>query len=282
MNGPRILGVCADDFGLSEGVSKGILQLVQQQRLTAVSVLSGGPSWADHAQVLARAAAVRSRFVEVGLHFNLTEGRPLSAELARHWPMMPSLTRLISSAHLRALPVAALCAEWLAQWRSFCDAFGRAPDFVDGHQHVHHLPQVREVILHALAGMQGAPAVRSTGRLPGSGYLFKRIMIAATGGRALARKLDALHLRHNLSLWGCYDFRFENYRRLMQQWLKALPRSGALLFCHPGHPGHPGEKAHDPIQAARLRELAYLESAGFQEDLDQNQVRLGPAWCRHD
>jgi predicted glycoside hydrolase/deacetylase ChbG (UPF0249 family) len=279
MNRPRILGICADDFGLSEGVSKGIIQLVREQRLTAVSVLSGGQSWGHHAQILASEAAVRSRFVEVGLHFNLTEGRPLSAELARHWPTMPALTRLISSAHLRALPVEALRAEWLAQWRAFCDAFGRVPDFIDGHQHVHHLPQVRQMILHALGSMQSAPAVRSTGRLPGSGYGFKRIMIAATGGRALARRLDAMHLRHNLSLWGCYDFRFENYRLLMQQWLKALPSSGALLFCHPGRAG---AGAHDPIQAARVRELAYLESPAFQEDLDQNKVRLGHAWCRHD
>lgn len=277
MNGPRILGICADDFGLSERVSSGILQLVRQQRLTAVSVLAGGHAWADHAQALAREAAVRSRFVEVGLHFNLTEGRPLSAELTRHWSTMPALTRLISSAHLRALPVEALRAEWQAQWRSFCDAFERAPDFVDGHQHVHHLPQVREVLLHALSSMPGAPAVRSTERLPGPGYWFKRIMITATGGRALTRKLDARHLRHNLTLWGCYDFRFENYRLLMQQWLKALPHSGALLFCHPGRAD---EGAPDPIQAARVRELAYLESPAFQEDLDQNQVRLGHAWCR--
>ena len=64
----------------------------------------------------------------------------------------------------------------------------------------------------------------------------------------------------------------------MQGWLAALPREGALLFCHPGDPPTPAERAPDPIAAARLRELAYLESAAFDADLADAEVRLGRVW----
>jgi hypothetical protein len=49
-----------------------------------------------------------------------------------------------------------------------------------------------------------------------------------------------------------------------------------LLFCHPGDhlPGDPP----DAIGAARERELAYLGSVAFDEDLAAAGVRLGRVW----
>lgn len=276
MNTRRTLALCADDFGLSEGVCQGILQLASQARITAVSVLSGSVWWREAARALWQTPGVVDRSVEVGLHFNLTEGRPLSRSLASEWPSFPSLGRLIVRAHSKTLPLAALKCEWQAQWEAFCDTWGRPPDFMDGHQHVHHLPQVRDILLTALANMPpNRPAVRSTGRLPGPGYPFKRFMIKATGGFALAGQLPAQGLRHNTTLWGCYDFQCPHYRELMQTWLASIPSSGALLFCHPGAAL---ENSADPIAKARIRELAYLSSEAFVEDLQQHEVQLGQAW----
>ena len=47
----------------------------------------------------------------------------------------------------RRLDPAALADEIASQVREFVDAFGRAPDFIDGHQHVHLFPQVRDALL---------------------------------------------------------------------------------------------------------------------------------------
>ena len=83
----RPLLLCADDFGLTPGIDQAIAGLVRAGRLVAFSCLSNGPAWAaDAAQV----AGLR-RQAQAGLHFNLTEGRPLSPALARHWPQLPSL-----------------------------------------------------------------------------------------------------------------------------------------------------------------------------------------------
>lgn len=275
---PKVLALCADDYGASHGVCEGILELIGSGRLSATSVLAGGPAWPGRAAELAALSAVREGRVQVGLHFNLTEGSPLSPALAAQHPQGFGLGELIVKAHVRRLPVPALTAEWRSQWQAFVQAFGRAPDYVDGHQHVHHLPQVREVVLSELMPV-GTPAVRATGHLCGPGHGFKRWVIEASGGAALQRQLQRLKWRHNTTLWGAYDFVEPDYRGLMRQWLHQMPAQGALLFCHPGCPTTGPLDGHsDPIAAAREREWRYLRSDAFAEDLQEMGVRLGQAW----
>lgn len=272
MSGARVLTLCADDFGLSGAISRGIAMLARAQRLSAISCITNAPHWRQAAPMLRELPAA----VTVGLHFNLTEGRPLSPDLARVWPTLPSLPKLLVLSHLHQLPVTALRVEWLAQLDAFAQATGHAPQMVDGHQHVHHLPELREVLLDGIAPMSPRPAVRSTARLLGPGFAFKRFVIERSGGRALKRELARRGLRHNASLLGAYDFATADYRRLMRQWLAQLPREGGLLFCHPAETADAG----DAIGEARMRELAYLESDAFLADLGEAQVALGAAWVR--
>ncbi|MFL6662486.1 MAG: ChbG/HpnK family deacetylase [Rhizobacter sp.] len=266
----RVLGVCADDFGLAPGVSAAIVRLAARERLTAVSCLVNGAHW--------RAGAPQLRdlppSVDVGLHFDLTEGEPLSAELRRVWPVFPSLPRLIAAAHLRRLPMREIRAELAAQRTAFIAATGRAPAFLDGHQHVHHLPQVRDAVIDAI-GESGTP-VRNTGRVPGPGFAVKRALIAGTGGLALHRTLRARGMRHNAALVGVYDFVPGRYRDWMRGWLAAVPADGALLFCHPGDADTGG--VADPIASARVAEAAYFESDAWLEDLAAACIVPGRAW----
>jgi len=266
----RVLGVCADDFGLSPGVSQGIARLASRERLTGVSCLANAAHWRATAPMLRDWPAS----VDVGLHFNLTEGEPMSPELRRAWPRLPRLSRLIAQAHLRRLPARAIAAEFAAQHAAFVAAVGRAPHFVDGHQHVHHLPQVRDVVLDALA--DGATPVRSTANVLGPGFGVKRALIAGTGGRTLEGALERRGIRHNAALLGVYDFVPGGYRDRMRGWLAAAPREGGLLFCHPGD--HDGSGIADAIAAARGPEADYLGSDAFVEDLAAAGVVLGRAW----
>jgi len=269
---PRTLAVCADDFGLSPGVSRGIAELAARGRLSAVSCLVNMPHWRAGAPLLEALPAS----VELGLHFNLTEGEPASSELRALWPTLPALPRLIVAAHLHLLPREAIAAELAAQQRGFIEATGREPDFIDGHQHVHHLPGVRDALLEDIALAGARRPVRNTGRVLGPGFGLKRALIAGTGGRALQRALAHRGIAHNAALLGVYDFRPGGYRRWMQAWLAAVPAEGALLFCHPGAADDSGMP--DAIASARGPEAAYLGSDGFIEDLRAAQVVLGPVW----
>ena len=268
----RVMAVCADDFGLSPGISGGIMQLAQQQRLTSISCMTNSPDWLSTAPMLGSLPPS----VDAGLHVNLTEGQPLSPRMARIWPRLPALPVLIARAHLGLLPRAALRCEIHAQLRAFQDATGASPRYIDGHQHVHHLPIVRDIILDLAEQVVPLPAVRNTGQVRGTGFGSKRWLIANTGGRVLARALAQHQLAHNPVLLGAYDFRSADYRALVRGWLAALPPQGGLLFCHPGAASR-GDPP-DPIGAARIRELAYLGSDAFLQDLAAANVSLGHVW----
>jgi predicted glycoside hydrolase/deacetylase ChbG (UPF0249 family) len=267
-----VLAVCADDFGLSPGISHGIARLAARERLTAVSCLTSVAHWRAAAPMLRDLPAS----VEVGLHFNLTEGAPLSPELSAVL-VAPAGTsaphRPGASARLAATAIA---AELAAQHAAFVAAAERAPDFIDGHQHVHHLPQVRDVVMEALA--HRAAAVRSTARVLGPGFAAKRALIAGTGGAALARGLERRGIRHNTALLGVYDFVPGRYRDWMRGWLAAVRGDGALLFCHPGDRDTSG--VADAIAAAREPEAAYFGSHAWLEDLAAAGLVLGRAWPR--
>lgn len=275
MSAPRrVLSICADDFGLTLAISRGIVELAQRGRLTAVSCLTNVDQWRACAALLAELPA----WVERGLHFNLTDGEPISPQLRRHAPHGLPLPRLIAAAHLGRLPLAAIACEWQAQWQRFVDTTGAAPRFVDGHQHVHHLPGVRDIVLAAVAAWPTAIAVRNTGSVIGSGSAMKRWLIECTGGAALQRQLQQAGIEHNQALLGVYGFRDPDYRRRMQRWLAAVPAEGGLLFCHPAAVDAGEARSVDAIGPARLREAAYLGGPAFEADLREADVTLGRAW----
>ena len=268
MTAPKRVVLCADDYGVDAGIDAAIDELLRARRLSAVSCLVGGACWVEHGAAL----AAHGEEVSVGLHLNLTWGRPLSAALARYWPRLPSLGTVLREAALRRLPSEAIAAELAAQWDRFCTVAGREPDHVDGHQHVHALPGVREVLVERLRARPWPPAVRSTAVVLGPGAHLKRAVLQLAGGRGLLRLLETGGLPHNTALAGAYDFGPGDFGTRMRAWLLALPHDGGWIFCHPGRP----EALNDPIAAARRREAAYLGSDAFPRDLASAGFVLAP------
>ncbi len=283
------VALVADDFGQYAGIDAAVLQLADRGRLQGTSCLSTSPRWRSAAPALAErfgrvsapspvsaptSTARSPSGFQVGLHFNLSDGEPLSADLQRIWPRFPGIGSLLARAAVGALPVAAIAAEWQAQLDAFTAALGRAPDHVDGHQHVHHLRGVRETILAAVARLSPRPWLRNTGRLAGPGSALKQRVIEWSGGRWLQRELDARGWPRHTVLLGAYDFRAEDVRPSMQAWWREAVQggdAGALLFCHPATTADPA----DPIGAARPREWAYLSSDALDNDLAAAGIRLG-------
>jgi hypothetical protein len=129
----RVVGVCADDAGLSTASPRPPSRwrrrarerrLVRDQRFRLARC--GGA---------ARVVAMRPS--SSACTSTSAKGVPLSAALRAHWPTLPGLARVLAQAHLRPVPLAAIGAEFAAQVDAFAGAIGGAPAFVDGHQHVH-------------------------------------------------------------------------------------------------------------------------------------------------
>ena len=68
----RRLVINADDFGYSAGVTRGIIEAHAAGSVTSTSMMANGIDW-ENAVRLARA----TRTLDVGVHLNLVQGRPL-------------------------------------------------------------------------------------------------------------------------------------------------------------------------------------------------------------
>jgi predicted glycoside hydrolase/deacetylase ChbG (UPF0249 family) len=227
----------------------------------------GAPAWRDGATALRRLATAG---IDIGLHLDLTE-HPLRPGSRR------GLRELVVASLLRRLDPLALRAEIGAQLDAFEQARGAAPAFVDGHQHVHQLPVVRQALLAELARRYGAPRpwLRSTRRprpdgraLPGKETVIE--LLGARGLAALARQHGHAQNRH---LLGVHDFSggAARYRERLAVWL-AMARDGDLLMCHPSQL----PDGTDPIGAARQAEFEVLASTDFAALLQRAGLTLAP------
>ena len=269
-NAGRRLVVCVDDFGLNVAVDGSVIALARAGRISATGVLVDAPRWPTDASRLAQEAGDR---LDVGLHLNLSESFPSR-------PAMHDWSGLVLRAYAGGLQREALRAEVDRQLDAFERAWGRAPDFVDGHRHVHQLPVVRDALIAAMLARYAAgrrPWLRCTlaapGGAPTAGDAFKAAVIGALGGRALQNRARREGLATNRRMLGVYGFQgtpAEHERRLAG-WLKAAG-DGDLLMCHTALAG-PGT-AGDPIAGARQVEHAVLAGGAFSRLLDEGQVRI--------
>jgi predicted glycoside hydrolase/deacetylase ChbG (UPF0249 family) len=144
---PRPL-LIADDFGLNAGCDRAISELAGMDRLSGTSAMVNFDSWAETAAALRQ---LRPR-IAIGLHVNLTEGVPLTAPRPDDGEpaQFQSMTALVLRAFAKRLHQPSVVAEIAAQIERFCQDVGAMPDFIDGHQHVHVLPLVRDAFFEAL------------------------------------------------------------------------------------------------------------------------------------
>lgn len=262
---PRRLTLCADDFAQSPAISQGILDLLRAGRLSATSVMTQSPHWPELAAPLRELQPQ----ADLGLHFNLTHVFAGPQNLQRPLPYWLLLSQL------RQLPHVQLRDSLLRQIDLFSQQLGRLPDFIDGHQHVHALPQIRTVLFEAIALRWPAgqrPYLRAPERLGHPGDSRLKAMVLRQACRGFAAAATQAGLVCNRWFAGLYALTPEaGFAGLMQQWL-AQAEDGGLLMCHPGLPA---KDASDPIAAARAVEYRYLGSQEFADACQQAGVQLG-------
>ena len=248
-----------DAYGLHDHVNAAALALRRDGRAQALSCMVGAPAWPDGAQALRRDSAGPS---DVGLHLDFTQ-HPLTLPPT-------SWSSLWMQGRLDRLSPAALHVEIAAQLDRFEQHLGRRPDFIDGHQHVHQFPQVRDALVDLLLKRYPyqKPWLRST---RSTSWRLKPMMIGQLGNRALTADADLLAFPHNRRLLGVYDFSGgpERYEALLSRWLQGA-QHGDLLMCHPSANLIPD----DPIAQARVDEYQVLSDPRFDWQVRSNAVRL--------
>lgn len=267
--------LCADDYGLNAAVSQAIITLLQHQRLSAVSCLTTTAGWPQQAGMLKSF----HQQVDIGLHFNLTEGNALSSGYCKKYGRFYSLPALIVRAFFRRLDVAILAQECEAQLKQFIEVMGFLPDFIDGHQHVHQLPQVRTALLHIYQKYwhDKKAYVRLVYQQPKAIGVFNKIkqfIIQLCGSLELEHLLIHAEIPYNSSFAGVYSFsRASSYRQIFLYFLANIKNKG-LIMCHPGQLAAHNMDIADVISAARQQEYDYLSSEQFNKDCEISGVRI--------
>lgn len=267
--------LCADDYGLNQGISQGILNLLSGQRLTAVSCLSTGQYW----PTMSGSLKDYQFGVDLGLHLNFTEGKPLSQDYRnKYGNEFYPLNKILMLTSLRQLNLAILLAECKAQLDSFTLAIGKLPDFIDGHQHVHQLPQIREAFMELYRRYlrQEMPYVRLLNNQVLTydvDAFFKQIIIKFFGSQTLARLVKKFNINHNDYFAGVYSFKANSipYADIFAKILTKIGNKG-LIMCHPGL--HSCDSPRDSIADFRVQEYSYLYSQQFITDCEQYNINL--------
>lgn len=258
--------ICADDFGLESGVDQGIAALAARGKLTAVSCLSMGPTFGRDADM------IRGLDIDIGLHLNFTES------LGQPGLFMP-VGKLILSAYLRILPASRINEQINRQLDAFESIMGRAPDFVDGHLHVHQLPQIRESLIEQLTKRYGNnPSLWMRDTMPGPlrGSLpvaqrLKAYLIGSLGAKRLKAIAARAGIRTNDGgFFGVYDFARPHppYPQMLEAWFAQM-RQGALLMVHPAQSIQPG----DLFGQDRVEEYEVLGGPVFENLLMRMGIR---------
>ena len=270
---PRHFWLCADDYGIAPGVNAAIRDLIARGRLNATSVMVVAPSLTPP-EVSALKGAGRAA---IGLHLTLTAPfKPLTPDLGPlQQVVFHPVQAMLRTAMLRRLDRAAIAREVDAQLAAFADAFGRPPDFIDGHQHVHLFPQVRDAVLDGARRLAPRAWVRQcVGMAPLRGRMNdpKGLLIDALS-RAVRRRARKLDIKTNPAFAGTYTYRPDaDFARLFPGFLAGLP-DGGLVMCHPGHIDDELRRL-DPLTTIREREYAYLSSDAFPAALEAYGLTL--------
>jgi predicted glycoside hydrolase/deacetylase ChbG (UPF0249 family) len=268
--------LCADDFALSPGVSEAILLLLHKGRLSAAGAMTNRPSWSDGAPRL-------KDFVgraDLGVHLNITCGTSLGV-MSRFAPSgeLPALGRVLRGAVFGGLPLVEIADEFRRQIDAFAHGLGREPDFLDGHQHVHAFPRIREALFSAIGtlGLTRRLYVRDSadriGAIAGRRLCAGKGSFIAALARGFGEELDSRGIAHNVGFSGVVPFNPKrDYGADFERFLRKAGERH-LVMCHPGFVDSDLEAA-DSVAATRPREQEFLASEKFPALLARHGAKL--------
>lgn len=260
-----MLVVTADDLGYSDGVDAAIVAAHRGGIVRSASLLVTFPR-AEQAAELARSESG----LEVGLHLDLVEGRPVSdpsrvrtlVDVDGRFLGLVRLFGRLATGRIRAAEIATEIREQVRRARSL----GTPALAWDSHRHTHLFPLVARVV-GAVARQSGARWVRRASPLTASGSWKAAMLGAATAGSA-----PFLH-----GLPGNDRYVDLTFRRPPADatWVGRLAALRDVVEVG-AHPGPAGAYPADPIAALRSRDLALLTDPALRAALgDVVRWRVG-------
>jgi len=278
----RRLIVNADDFGLTSGVNRAIVEAHQSGLVTSATLMANGMAFSQAVQIAATVPRL-----SVGCHLVLVDGCPVSDA-----SQIPSLvqgavprfrTSLFDFARHSLqgkITPHEVVAEATAQIGKL-QAAGISVSHLDTHKHTHLFPQILRPLLQA-ATRCGVRAVRnpvepiSLGQVAANPRLWKRwgqvkvLSRMAREFRSAVRDAGMVTPEGTLGIvaTGVMD------EKLLRAMLANIPDGTWELVCHPGYDDADLARAGTRLRASRVRELELLKSAVIRQELERAGVEL--------
>jgi chitin disaccharide deacetylase len=278
----RRLIVNADDFGLTSGVNRAIIEGNRSGIVTSATLMANARA-TDAAIDLAKAQPS----LKIGCHVVLIDGLPLTANLPTLTNGAPrfrsSLKQFAIAAVLKQIAAEEVQREVEAQIRNI-QSRGITLTHLDSHKHTHMFPHILRPLLRA-AKACGIRAIRNpfeplrcwpAGMVLGAPKLWLRSagvmafqMFAAEFRSALKKEgMVSTDGTVGIAVTGLLD-----QQRLLRI-LEALPDGTWELVCHPGYSDADLQAAGTRLTKSREIELSALTSAETKKAVADRDIKL--------
>ncbi|CAH1211494.1 ChbG/HpnK family deacetylase [Paenibacillus sp. JJ-223] len=239
----RWLIINADDFGLSEGTNRGIEEAHRAGSLSSATLMVNMPGFPD---AVNRANTLPE--LGVGLHFNLTYGKPISDP--QHVPSLVKPDGTFNGIHtMSSWNECEIELELAAQWERFVTA-GLKPTHLDSHHHLH---------LHDHAVHRAMSTFALRHQVP-----MRKSRLSAVSATPVPLTTDYI-------LLDTYD-KQDSLKRLIRA-IAHLPKGSTEIMCHPGYVDDTTRKISNYTQGREL-ELNVFRSRSIHQALAKHGVRL--------
>jgi hopanoid biosynthesis associated protein HpnK len=282
----RKLIVTADDFGLTGGVNDAIATACRGGILTTASLMVNGPAYEAAVEI-----AQREQRLDVGLHLNLTEGRPVAKPAS-----IPSIADERGFLHKHPVQLAGAAVrgkiapgdlerEIRAQIEKALDS-GIPITHIDGHKHVHIVPAILSILSRILSeyGIGGIRCTRE--RVPRLASLLarsRRSWIKVAKQRAFGKVLSIAWSMQSRRLPSglaapkkFYGITQTGFLDIMafRDIVHDLDEGVHELMCHPGRLDDDLRRTPTRLLAQRERELELLTGSEARRVLNDAGVHL--------
>jgi chitin disaccharide deacetylase len=273
--------VNADDLGAGESRNAGIFEAIEAGSVTSVSILPNGPALED---ALRGIRALRLRRISFGVHFNISEGKPIAS--ASRCILGPDgcfrgkgRTQSLLLGRENSELEKEIRKELSAQITLIQDA-GIRVDHLDGHQHVHILPAVVRAAAEA-AKAHGISWVRIPEEpCSDPGERSSRVMEEACFFSRHASAARAFYDAMGIHATDHFRGLFLKGELPAETWLDFFESTPSGLTELMVHPGRADAAASGPFAgfstAAREKELTALTDGRFLAALLKAEVSLIP------
>lgn len=291
------LVVTGDDFGYCPRRNQGVVDCFLTGGITNVSLLVNGAAATQAAELAKR------HNIPIGLHANLSEGVPVCPSLQQDSTLVNHSGYFHGKMGFRhclergQLSIKQVKMELRAQVKLFTELTGHLPHHMDGHQHVHVLPEVRLVFAQVLSDFRipftrvpVEPGLHSCPWLPApTRTFFSQVEKDARESIPIFRKYQLRwpDVYMGLTTMG-QNMSISNLQRALSHALSADSADSrgpdqlltAELMVHPGYPslareGGCGEGPDDFSQSSdRLHELRVLQDPALNTLYEREGVQL--------